>query len=610
MNSKKNQPRLSVCMIVKNEEAFLADCLKSVAEAADEIVIVDTGSTDGTVEIARSFGARVLQEPWQENFSLHRNQSIAAAQGEWILQIDADEKLASTRKEIDDLMQQATGDIGAFEVLIVDRSREGAVRSVFRFPRLFRRDADPHYTGRVHNQLQVTGKRVPADLQIDHFGYDLPEEKMQQKALRSKQLLLRQLEDRPDDIFALFNLAFVEASLRNVHEVIRLGERVLQSPEVSAVVMYRSIFHLLFRAYVEAERIEQAFAILDKFKALVPAEHLDLLHMQAHAAYLQNVWEETLTFCDGYQKWQKIYSQNPSRCANENIVSLNYRHEVQLWRAVATSNLGKLTEAQACIDAVAEEPRFQEQQALELLSRLPSGDESFFHAVLKKMWQRFCSARFILTSLRKLNIDDLPQGLQEYIEENAGEALEDSDSYEHGLLLMKLEKFSEAVDVLQKFKDDQELGERAQFFAAQAYLETGEFERAIACLDELLQKYPLNHEARVLREAVAPPTEEVVHGIAQTDQEKEAVLIEAFQLCADLWQKNRPETVVLLLGEVSQILAPNTNVVFHELDDILRNLEQMEAHAIAHGYLTLAERISTLKTEVARDMKRVESQHS
>ncbi|MFN3533586.1 MAG: glycosyltransferase family 2 protein, partial [Candidatus Brocadia sp.] len=94
--SNKYRPTLSACMIVKNEEKFLPQCLQSIKDAVDEVIIVDTGSTDKTVEIAKSFGARVYHHPWKNSFSEARNHSLSYATGDWILQIDADEALEQT----------------------------------------------------------------------------------------------------------------------------------------------------------------------------------------------------------------------------------------------------------------------------------------------------------------------------------------------------------------------------------------------------------------------------------------------------------------------------------------------------------------------------------
>ena len=102
---------ISLCMMVKNEEEFLPRCLESVKDVVDEIVIVDTGSTDRTVEIAESYGARVYHHPWENDFSKHRNQSISYASGAWILEMDADEEFFSEdTQKIGKTLQETNAD--------------------------------------------------------------------------------------------------------------------------------------------------------------------------------------------------------------------------------------------------------------------------------------------------------------------------------------------------------------------------------------------------------------------------------------------------------------------------------------------------------------------
>ena len=86
-------PRLSLCMIVKNEQHFLRECLLSVQDFVDEIVIVDTGSSDETKDIAREFTSLVFDFPWNDDFAAARNESLRHATGDWILILDADEIL-------------------------------------------------------------------------------------------------------------------------------------------------------------------------------------------------------------------------------------------------------------------------------------------------------------------------------------------------------------------------------------------------------------------------------------------------------------------------------------------------------------------------------------
>ncbi|HYF75279.1 MAG TPA: glycosyltransferase family 2 protein, partial [Candidatus Nitrosocosmicus sp.] len=88
-----NSHTVSLCMIVKNEEKFLENCLKSVKDFVDEMIVVDTGSADRTVEIAKSHNARVFYFEWINDFAAARNYALDQATGEYVLVMDADEYL-------------------------------------------------------------------------------------------------------------------------------------------------------------------------------------------------------------------------------------------------------------------------------------------------------------------------------------------------------------------------------------------------------------------------------------------------------------------------------------------------------------------------------------
>ena len=97
---RQKEPTISLCMIVKNEEAFLEQCLKSIKDYVDEIIIVDTGSTDRTVEIAERFTDKIYFHAWENSFSKARNQSLAYATGDWIFIMDADEEMLTGSGEL------------------------------------------------------------------------------------------------------------------------------------------------------------------------------------------------------------------------------------------------------------------------------------------------------------------------------------------------------------------------------------------------------------------------------------------------------------------------------------------------------------------------------
>ncbi len=208
---------ISLCMIVKNEEKMLPQCLESVSDLVDEIVVVDTGSEDRTVEIARQFGARVFHHPWQDDFSLHRNQSLGYATCDWILIMDADEVLV---KNDHDKLRQATRipDMNVISLSVHNQHlRTGDFTSFLPSVRLWRRKLNAHYEGIVHNELRlpVSEPVLRADIRLIHYGYGLDWEMMTKKIARSKTLLLKQLADNPDNAFANFNYSQI---LRGEHK--------------------------------------------------------------------------------------------------------------------------------------------------------------------------------------------------------------------------------------------------------------------------------------------------------------------------------------------------------------------------------------------------------
>ncbi|MBV6519362.1 MAG: glycosyltransferase [Candidatus Brocadia sp.] len=197
-----NRPTLSACMIVKNEEKFLSQCLASIKGAVDEIIIVDTGSTDKTVDIAHSFSANVYHHPWNNSFSEARNHSLEYARGDWILQIDADETLEQT--DIPLLHTLINNDsYNVIYVAIYNELPGGCAKHYFQ--RIFRR-GKAHFEGIVHNQLIFEGKALQSEIRFYHYGYNLSEQEMQKKYTRTGDLLRQQLAGNPGNLFIMANL--------------------------------------------------------------------------------------------------------------------------------------------------------------------------------------------------------------------------------------------------------------------------------------------------------------------------------------------------------------------------------------------------------------------
>lgn len=189
--------RLSLCMIVKNEEAHLGRCLASVKPLASQMVVVDTGSTDRTVAIAREWGAEVLDFEWVSDFSAARNAGLERARGAWTLVLDADEWLEpAAQRALAGLCEQPPE--CAFE--LVQKSGEpggGFIRNGI--VRLFPNRAEIRFRHRIHEDVvgSLSKARIPiqrTEIEIEHAGYAEPGV-VREKRARNRRIMERALEE-------------------------------------------------------------------------------------------------------------------------------------------------------------------------------------------------------------------------------------------------------------------------------------------------------------------------------------------------------------------------------------------------------------------------------
>ncbi len=213
--------KISLCMIVKNEEANLKRCLEGIAHYMDEIIIVDTGSTDRTKEIALSFTDKIYDFTWVNDFSAARNYSISKASNEYILVLDSDEFTQSIEvSEIKRLIGQNPNRIGRLQ-RINEYTRSGMIyRYKERVNRLFSKE-NYHYEGIIHEQVtrlipaDVVGEAVspggfddtyPIPLTVLHSGYEGDLETRRRKTERNISLLKLAHEQNPEDPYLLYQL--------------------------------------------------------------------------------------------------------------------------------------------------------------------------------------------------------------------------------------------------------------------------------------------------------------------------------------------------------------------------------------------------------------------
>lgn len=216
--------RLSLCMIVRDEAFFIEDCLSAARPLVDEIVVVDTGSKDGTRETALVIADQIIDFPWVEDFSAARNEGLAAATGDWVLVLDADERIAPTDYAA---MREAMHDERYDGFYLQNRSYSNApdqrnwrpigeddpnARGYLGYSghpimKLFRSRADIRYRGRVHEIIDGSveaSRRGTLDVVIHHYGEANPGRPRRERALRYLKIMDEELAERDDGrLFAI-----------------------------------------------------------------------------------------------------------------------------------------------------------------------------------------------------------------------------------------------------------------------------------------------------------------------------------------------------------------------------------------------------------------------
>ena len=228
-------PRVALSMIVKNEAKMLRGCLQSVSGLVEEIVIADTGSTDSTPDIAREFGARVFPIPWNNDFAEARNRALEGIQSEWVLSLDADERLDP--RGITEVRELISASFAAYQVSIRNyvlsledriwdrpaQPNDLRLEQARQFPafidhenvRLFRHSPEIYFVGRVHESVgpRVQGLGLPlghSSFLIHHLGMTADEQTRANKNIFYRELGKQKVLEQPSNAQAHLELGLVE----------------------------------------------------------------------------------------------------------------------------------------------------------------------------------------------------------------------------------------------------------------------------------------------------------------------------------------------------------------------------------------------------------------
>ena len=225
---KDAAPRLTCCLIARDEADMLPACLTSLRNVADEVIVVDTGSTDDTVQIAQAHGAKVLAQPWRDDFSAPRNLAVAHARGDWVLLLDADERISrASQPALRAVLSGADFDCGLIPLhnaAHLEASEEDVVSGRARLeephalPRLFLNTDNLRWEGFIHERptswlLRNTRMRTLDQLAIVHYGAVPSLREGRNKALRNLRIMEKHCQQLPEDARIRTYLAYALSEL-------------------------------------------------------------------------------------------------------------------------------------------------------------------------------------------------------------------------------------------------------------------------------------------------------------------------------------------------------------------------------------------------------------
>ncbi|HSU72501.1 MAG TPA: glycosyltransferase [Candidatus Binatia bacterium] len=262
---------LSLCMIVKNEEKWLPQCLEAAKPFVDEIIIVDTGSADTSIDIAKSFGATVIELPWDHDFATAKNAALEKATKDWILVLDADEKMtADDFKKLKYTIETAKADAFKLELRnYVQQAGLGCVSCIpseltmrahayrpIRMVRLFRNRKEYRFENRVHELIEhrieaAEGVIADANIPVHHYGILFANVK--HKTRYYAWLTFKQLADDPENVRALYLAGQFMQEQNKIGKALEYYGKVVQLEPA-----YKNVWFTIANVLLSQKRVEDA----------------------------------------------------------------------------------------------------------------------------------------------------------------------------------------------------------------------------------------------------------------------------------------------------------------------------------------------------------------
>ncbi|WNC14462.1 glycosyltransferase [Brevibacillus brevis] len=305
--------KISACLIVKNEEECIERCLSSLQGKVDEIIVVDTGSTDRTLEIMKAFEVNVYKFNWINDFSAARNYSLDKATGDWIFFIDADEELKTPdQKHLGELIHPYDSDIYVLKLLNLLGSEDNPSDvSRLNVMRIFRNLPENRFQGKIHEQVLFEGREVKIkqiEAEIIHHGYLEEVRNRKSKFERNVALLEKELKENPNDGFHWFNMGMEYLVDSDKRKALNCFQRSYELSNRSNAYFSRLLRNLAV-CYLEESQIIEGHNICQEAITLYP-DYTDIwyikgLLLQSQSDYDQAIemFEHALMLGDTIKYW-------------------------------------------------------------------------------------------------------------------------------------------------------------------------------------------------------------------------------------------------------------------------------------------------------------------
>ncbi len=327
---------ISVCMIAKNEDNHIEECLKRLKPCKFEVIVVDTGSVDRTVEIAQRYADRVFHFAWCNDFSAARNFSVQQASNDWVLVIDCDEYLENVNlAELEEAIDRNSRAVGMI-VRNNPYSIQG-VRSVMseRIARLFNRRYC-HFEGIIHEQVCALDGREIETFQIPltfyHEGY-VSESGKRMRATRNLELLLHDLETKGPSPYIYFQLGQNYVSLNDLEKAAQYYQKGLAMDADPASAFVQSMVETYGYCLIELAKYDVAMTLQDRYEQF--SDRADFIYLMGVIYMKKGIYDKAI------EEFQKATTL--SSCSRRGVNSYRANYNI----ASIYESMGKLEDARS-----------------------------------------------------------------------------------------------------------------------------------------------------------------------------------------------------------------------------------------------------------------------